>query len=113
MTGAERLDGQVCVFITHRTKPGMRDTVSDVWHTHMAPAIAAHEGHLSYCYTFDANDSDVIVAFQRYRDAAAASGFLKTPAYVAYLEAVEQYLEGPPVVVQAAPQWIKSETGEH
>lgn len=107
MSKDKTLEDEVCVFITHRTRPGARETVRDIWTAHMAPAIASNPGHLAYCYSFDNNDPDVIVAFQRYADKAAAADFLKTPAYAAYLEAVEPHLEGPPAVVQASPQWVK------
>ena len=56
---------------------------------------------------FDLEDHDVIRAFQQYTDAAAASAFLMTPEYTAYVAAVEHLLEGPPIVTRADIIWTK------
>ena len=97
------------VFLTHRTLPGRRGEVRDVWQQHMAPAIAANPDHVSYYYCFDPDDEDVIRVFQLYRSAAAASEFLRHPNYLAYLAAVEPLLDGPSEVRRATPQWTKPE----
>ncbi len=95
------------LFITHRTRPGMRDAVRDVWMKHMVPAVAGNAAHLAYFYCFDAADGDVLRVFQLYSDEAAASAFLELPAYAAYLGEVESLLAGPPEVHAAVPQWSK------
>ena len=94
------------VFITHRTRPGMRDAVRDVWLKHMAPAVESNAGHLAYFYCFDAADGDVLRVFQLYADAAAAAAFLEHPNYAAYLAEVESLLADAPQVHPASPQWI-------
>ena len=93
------------VIIEHRTQPGRRDDVRQVWEKWMRPAITANEAHEAYTYTFDPSDPDVIRAFQRYRDATAAAAFLETPAYRSYLVEVEPLLMGPPVVRTGDVVW--------
>jgi quinol monooxygenase YgiN len=99
---------QLALFIVHRTAAGQRDDVRAVWEEHMAPAISANAGHLAYFYTFDDADQDVIRVFQLYRDQAASEDFLKSPAYAAYLAAVEPLLSGPPEIFTTRPQWAKA-----
>ncbi len=57
------------VIIKHKTQPGKRDELRQVWEKHMAPAIAANPGHLAYFYCFDNSDPDAICAFQQYSSA--------------------------------------------
>ena len=56
---------------------------------------------------YDADDPDVIRAFQQYTDAGAAAAFLATPAYAAYVDAVEHLLDGPPKVTRTDIVWTK------
>jgi len=96
------------VIIKHKTQPGKRDEVRQVWEKHMAPAIAANPGHLAYFYCFDNGDPDVICAFQQYSSAEASKAFLQTASYAAYLEEVESLLSGPPQVAALTPMWVKN-----
>ena len=96
------------VFITHRTKPGLRDEVQLVWQRHLQPAIQANPGHVDYHYCFDATDPDLIRVFRLYADAGAAAAFLTTAAYAAYLSDVEPLLLGPPEVAIAGQVWTKN-----
>jgi len=96
------------LFIIHKTKPGMRNDVKEVWMRNMAPAIQSNPQHLAYFYNFDATDADSICAFQQYASADAAREFLEHPNYLKYLKEVEPLLEGPPVVKNLVPQWIKT-----
>ena len=98
------------LFITHRTRPGMRDAVRDVWLRHMAPAVAGNPDHLDYHYCYDLTDGDVLQVFQLYRNADAAGAFLQHPNYAAYLGEVEAMLAGPPDVQAASSQWSKSDS---
>ena len=98
----------VALFIVHKTKPGMREAVKDVWLRNMAPAVQANPGHLAYFYNFDAADPDAICAFQQYASANAAREFLEHPSYLKYLKEVEPLLEGPPQVKNLIPQWVKT-----
>lgn len=100
----------VALLISHRTLPGQRDAVQSVWMTHMAPAVAANPGHLSYTYCLDTDDPDGITAVQVYADAAEAAAFLQTPAYLAYERAVSALLVGPPQVRRLIPAWSKPST---
>jgi quinol monooxygenase YgiN len=95
------------LFLQHRTKPGARDAVHQIWKKHMQPAIEANTGHEFYVYSFG-SDLDRICAFQVYASAEEASAFLKTPAYLAYEKEVAPLLEGPPDVEVLQPQWIKA-----
>jgi quinol monooxygenase YgiN len=95
------------VLIKHKTLPGKRDEVFAVWKEHMAPAIAANPGHLSYFYCFDNSDPDSIHAFQQYASVEASQDFLKTDTYAAYLKNVEPLLSGPPHITALTPMWSK------
>lgn len=97
----------VALLISHRTRPGRRDDVRAVWERVMAPAVAAHAGHLAYVYCLDEGDADRITAFQVYADAAAAAGFLQTEAYRDYEGEVAALLLGPPEVRRLTPTWSK------
>lgn len=97
------------VFLVHRTQPGRREDVRDVWMTHMAPAVAGNDDHLVYFYCFDDGDPDVICVFQLYRSAEAAAAFLQRPSYAQYLTEVEPLLAGPPELHAATPEWTKSD----
>lgn len=98
---------QTALFINHRTLPGKRDEVQEVWEKHMAPAIATNPGHLAYFYCFDNSDPDSICAFQLYASVEASQEFLKTGSYAAYLKDVEPLLSGPPQVTALTPKWSK------
>lgn len=97
------------VFLIHRTQPGRREAVRDVWTSHMAPAVSDNDDHLFYFYCFDDADPDVICVFQLYRDADAATAFLDHPNYIQYIAAVEPLLAGPPEFHAATPEWTKSD----
>jgi quinol monooxygenase YgiN len=97
----------IALIVKHRTAPGKREAVVKVWLHHMAPAVDNNEEHLAYFYCEDPSDPDAIVAFQQYRTAQAAQDFLRTPAYLAYLQEVEPLLSGPPQVVTLRPVWVK------
>lgn len=96
------------VFITHRTKAGRRSDAAAVWNRLMKPAIAANPDHLVYVYTLPDDEPDVIRAFQLYRSAEAAADFLRSPGYLAYVDAVDEYLDGPPRIDSAPATWSKS-----
>jgi quinol monooxygenase YgiN len=81
--------------------------VRAVWERWLRPAIEENDAHEAYAYAFDADDADVIRAFQQYRDAASAAAFLETPAYRSYVAAVESLLLGPPTVTRADIIWTK------
>jgi len=97
----------LALIIKHKTQPGKRDEVRKVWERHMAPAVSANPSHSAYFYCFDNADPDAIVAFQQYVSAEAASDFLKTESYAAYLREVEPLLSGPPQVTTLTPMWSK------
>ena len=97
----------VGVIIEHHVKPGARDAVRAIWEAYLQPAIAANAGHEAYVYMYDVEQPDVIRAFQQYRDAESAGAFLATPAYAAYVEAVEELLVGPPTVTLTEVIWTK------
>lgn len=97
------------VFVQHRTQPGKREAVQQVWRKHMEPAISANPGHQAYFYCFG-SDPDVICAFQVYASAEAAAEFLKSPQYAAYNEEVMPLLLGEPSVTALDVQWSKGAT---
>jgi quinol monooxygenase YgiN len=75
----------------------------------MRPAIEANADHLSYHYCFDVADQDVIRVFQLYTDQTAATNFLQSAAYAAYLNEVEALLVGPPDIATAHQEWAKND----
>lgn len=97
----------VGVIIEHRVQPGAREAVHAVWDEHLRPAIEANPAHEAYAYMYDADDPDVIRAVQQYTDAESAAAFLATPAYAAYVAAVEPLLLGPPTVARHEVMWRK------
>lgn len=97
----------VGVIIEHHVRPGSRDAVRAIWEERLRPAITANPAHEAYAYMFDVEDTDVIRVFQQYSDAEAASAFLMTPDYAAYVAAVEHLLAGPPIVTRTDIIWTK------
>lgn len=98
----------VGIIIEHHVKPGFRDAVRAVWEDHLRPAIDANATHEAYTYMYDSDDPNVIRAFQQYTNAEAASAFLATPAYTAYVAAGEHLLEGAPAVTRTEVIWTKA-----
>ena len=97
----------VGVLIEHHVQPGTRDSVRAIWEEFLRPAIAANPAHEAYAYMYDIDDLNVIRAFQQYIDAEAASAFLSTPEYAAYVAAVEDLLVAPPTVTLTEVVWTK------
>lgn len=97
----------VGVIIEHHVQPGSRDAVRAIWEEFLQPAIIANPGHEAYAYLYDVDDPDVIRAFQQYSSHEAAAAFLTTPAYAAYVAAVEHFLVGPPTVTRTEVVWTK------
>ena len=104
--GLDRTTKMHTLFLQHRTRPGARAQVQDVWNKHMRPAVAANPGHLAYIYAFG-SDEDRICAFQVYESAEEAQAFLRSDAYVAYELEVSPLLYGPPQVEVLQAQWVK------
>ena len=98
------------IFITHTTLPGARGRVQAIWQRHMQAAIETNPHHLSYHYCFDVASEDVIRVFQLYTDQHAATEFLQSAAYNAYLTEVESLLLGPPELATADQEWAKTAT---
>lgn len=99
------------LFIQHKCLPGKRDAVISCWMNHMASAIQANADHVHYTYSIDSSDPDGICAFQEYVNEAAASAFLKHPAYFSYIAEVEGLLAGPPQIRLLTPLWSKVVAG--
>ncbi len=59
------------LIVKHKTQPGKRDEVREVWEKHMAPAISANPDHTAYFCCFDNDDPNSICAFQQYASAEA------------------------------------------
>jgi quinol monooxygenase YgiN len=99
---------KAALLITHRTLPGKRDEVRQVWERHLMPNIARNPAHEAYFYCYDDNDPDVICAFQQYRDRVSPQDFVKAPWYAAYIEEVTPLIAGEPEVRAVTPVWAKS-----
>ncbi len=98
----------IALFITHTAKDGNRDALRTVWMRHMVPAIEANPDHMTYVYSFDTDDPNVVCAFQVYSSAEAAQAFLKHPSYLAYLEESRPLLSNEPQIRILDPQWMKT-----
>jgi quinol monooxygenase YgiN len=97
----------VGILVEHRVKPGARDEVRAIWAAVLQPSILANTAHESYACMFDADDPDVIRAFQQYVDMDAATAFRQTTAYAHYVTSVEPFLLGPPKVTRTHIMWTK------
>jgi quinol monooxygenase YgiN len=98
----------IALFIQHKILPGKRSEVQAIWLRHMAPAVQANPGHLAYLYCLDNADPDAVCAFQQYSSTEEARAFLANQSYLSYLHEVESLLEGPPLVTQLTPLWVKT-----
>lgn len=98
----------VGIVVEHHVRAGSRDEVHAIWEEFLRPAIDANAAHEAYAYMYDADDPNVIRAFQQYPSADAASAFLATPAYAAYVASVEHLLVSPPHVTRADLIWSKT-----
>jgi quinol monooxygenase YgiN len=94
------------LFLKHRAKPGRRDDLEAVWRRYMMPAIEGNDGHLVYAYGFGV-ESDVVGAFQIYRSKEDADAFVRSAAYLAYLEESRPLLEHDPEVTVLELRWVK------
>ena len=96
------------LFISHRAKAGKRDELKAVWLKPMALAIQANGGHLTYVYSYDTHDENVVKAFQQYASEHAATEFLKHSSCLAYLEESRPLLEREPEIKVLAQPWSKT-----
>lgn len=94
------------LFLKHRAKPGRRAELEAVWCRHMMPAIDNNDGHLSYAFCFG-TEPDTVGAFQIYRTKDDADAFVRSPAYLAYLDESRPLLQHDPDVTVLKPRWIK------
>jgi quinol monooxygenase YgiN len=99
---------KTALFIMHKTKPGRRDEVRQVWEKHLRPQIGENAVHEAYFYCYDDNDPDLICVFQLYSDHTGPQEFVKQPWYSAYEKAVAPLLAGKSEFRSATPFWIKS-----
>lgn len=93
-------------FLKHRTRPGLRDDLEDVWRRHMMPAIQGNDFHLAYTFGFGA-EVDTVCAFQIYRSKEDAGAFVRSADYLAYLDESRPLLERDPEVTVLEPLWMK------
>jgi quinol monooxygenase YgiN len=94
------------LLLKHKTLPGKRAEVEEIWREHMISAVDSNKDHLVYVYNFG-QDDDEIWAFQVYQSKEAASEFLSHPTYLKYLEASRPLLAGEPIIEVLDPRWIK------
>ena len=97
------------VLLVHRTKPGRRADVRDVWMAHMAPAVAGNDEHLGVLLLLRSRRRRRhlrVPALRQRRGRPAASAVLCN-SYRRYLDAVEPLLAGPPEIHPLAPMWTK------
>jgi quinol monooxygenase YgiN len=103
----ENIMSKSATFVTHKAKPGKRDDVRRIWEKYARGYIAASGSALSYCYCYDDNDPDTIIAFQLAADQASAQEFVKQPWFADYQREAADLLAGPSELRTATPQWVK------
>jgi len=94
------------LIVTHRAQAGQRAALIEAWERHMPAAVASNPGHVAYSYGLG-DDPDAIIAVQIYRSSAAADAFLRTDAYLDYLDASRHLLAHEPELTRFTPHWIK------
>ena len=63
---------------------------------------------MTYVYSYDTHDENVVQAFQQYASEYAATEFLKHSSYLAYLEESRTLLEREPEIKVLAQPWSKT-----
>ena|SRR5699024_6161437 len=101
-------NNKVSFFINHKTLPGKRDEVKQIWEQYMQPEIAQNKAHEAYFYCFDNNDPDTLCVYQQYSDYESSQAFLETTNYARYHKEVSSLLAGEPEILVATPMWIKN-----
>ena len=96
------------LFISHRANAGKRDELKSVWLKPMALAIQANGGHLTYVFSYDTHDENVVSAIQQYASEYAATEFLKHSSHLAYMEKSRPLLEREPEIKLLAQPWSKT-----
>jgi quinol monooxygenase YgiN len=98
---------RTALFIQHRTLPGKREAMRQIWERHVKPRVAANSGHLCYFFCEDDLDPDVVRVFQLYENDEAMNAFLGGDWYQAYLSEVSQVVAAPPQISPAPLVWSK------
>ncbi|PHR85922.1 MAG: monooxygenase [Blastopirellula sp.] len=95
------------LFVRHKSKPGQRDKVREVWEQYVKPRAASNADHLAYYFCYDENQADTICVFQMFTDKQAYEDFLAGDWYPEYLDAVSEFVLEAPTLNTANPIWIK------
>jgi quinol monooxygenase YgiN len=103
----------IALLVSHKTKPGCRDMMMQVWETHVKPRAEKNIGHLAYYFCFDACDEDRVTAFQVFESNNAKEDFLAGDWYPEYLAEVGKHIEEPPVISTARVVWAKQSASRH
>ena len=96
------------LFIRHKTKPGMRDAVQEIWEKWVKPRAAANPEHLEYFFCYDEVDPDTICVFQLYSSKTAAERFMSGDWYPQYLQEISAVVADAPLIQHADLVWQKS-----
>ena len=99
---------KTALFVRHRSKPGKRDRVKQVWQQYVQPRAAENPAHEAYFFCYDDNDPDVICVFQLLSSSEAVRDFMAGAWYPEYLERVSDHVLEPPQINTATPMWIKN-----
>jgi quinol monooxygenase YgiN len=97
----------IALIVRHRTKPGMRREMVNVWEHYIRPHAISNPGHMAYFFCFDTGNETGITAFQIFTDEAAKDAFLTSEWYPEYLEKVSEFIEGPPQIEMSELVWSK------
>ena len=99
---------RTALFIQHRTLPGKREEMRQIWERHVKPHVEANSAHLFYFFCEDDLDPDVVRVFQLYESDEAMNAFLGGAWYQDYLREVSQVVAAPPQISPAPLVWSKS-----
>ena len=98
---------KIALLVRHKTRPGAREKMLEVWTRHVQPRARDNPGHLAYYFCFDSANPDQVTAFQVFANDAERAAFLGGDWYPAYLAEVSHYISEPPEIVSTQVVWSK------
>lgn len=104
---ADDAAGDVAVFLTIKTQDGQRDTLIDLWDTHLKTRAQDNPDHLNYVFAIDMQDPNTVYISEVYATHAAFQANTQSDWFGAYMAKVGPLLAGEPAFAMASPHWVK------
>ncbi len=104
---------KIPVLVRHKTRPGARDKMLEVWTRHVQPRARDNPGHLADHFCFDSPNPDQASAFQASASDSESAAFVSGDGYPAYLDDVSNCISEPPEIVSTHVVWSKQEQAHH